>query len=84
MQNESTEDKASDAVSGRDEPVVSRPLWIRGTSPYSFRTGEWAVVIDVQNVTPKNLDERAVYICKYSDGFEDQIAICDDANYELG
>lgn len=63
---------------------IARPLLIRGTSPYSFRPGEWAVVIDVQNVTPKNLPERAVYVCRYSDGFKDLIPISDNANYELG
>jgi len=79
-----TDIKNKESVSNPVEQVVSRPLFIRGTSPYSFRSGEWAVIIDTQNRTPDGLPERPVYILKYSDGMEDSIPISDTENYELG
>tara|TARA_R110000822_G_scaffold47187_1_gene125402 strand:+ start:329 stop:571 length:243 start_codon:yes stop_codon:yes gene_type:complete len=79
-----TEQAKTPTVSNPVEAVVSRPLLIRGTSPYSFRNGEWAAIIDTQNRTPEGLPERPVYILKYSDGMEDSIAISDTKNYELG
>ena len=42
------------------------------------------MIIDTQNRTPEGLPERPVYVCKYSDGMEDYIAISDAENYELG
>lgn len=55
---------------------------IKGTSPYSFRAGEWATVIGKGMVAPKGLTAREVYICEYVDGFIDLISI-DDRNYVL-
>ena len=57
--------------------------WIRGTNPYSFRPGEWALIIGVKVSTPEGLKSRAGFEVVYSDGFSDDIAISDTDNYEI-
>ena len=58
---------------------------IRGTHHYSFRSGEWALVVGVVFVTPNpRLEPRPAYIVQYADGRTDHIALYDRENYELG
>jgi hypothetical protein len=56
---------------------------IRGTSPYSYRTGEWAIITGVKTCTPDGLESRIVFVCKYDDGFIDYIPLHDKSNYEF-
>lgn len=56
---------------------------IKGTNPYSFRPGEWALIIGVKVSTPEGLKPRAGFEVIYSDGFIDDIAISDTDNYEI-
>lgn len=54
-----------------------KKLFYRGTHQYSFRTGEWAIVIGM------SFDRRQCFIVEYPDGFRDYVAIIDVNNYEL-
>lgn len=56
---------------------------IRGTSPYSYRSGDFAKITGVVICTPKDLQERACFVCEYDDGFIDYIPIDDRENYEI-
>ncbi len=64
--------------------VVMCDAMIRGTSPYSFRSGEWAHIVGVKMSTPHGLATRAVYQCLYYDGVTDYIPVSDTVNYEIG
>lgn len=57
---------------------------IRGTSPYSYRAGEWALITGVKVCTPEGLGSRVAFECKYADGFVDYIPVRDESSYELG
>ena len=61
----------------------NRPARIRGISPYSFRSEEWADIVGVRISAPGGLVPRAVFECRYADGVIDYIAISDTANYEI-
>ena len=52
-------------------------LLYRGAHPYSFRSGEWASVVEMKS------DERQCFIVEYADGVRDYVAIIDVENYEL-
>ena len=56
---------------------------IRGTHHYSFRSGEWAKIIEVKVCTPKDMIERVAFVCEYGDGAIDYIPIVDSPNYEI-
>ena len=71
-------------VSNPVEAVVSRTLRIKGTHPYSFRSGEWADIDGAVMSKPEGLEERPVFVCRFEDGTVDYIAVSDDINYELG
>ena len=53
----------------------ARPAKIRGTSPHSFRKGEWATIVGVALFTPANFEERLCYVVMYPDGDLDYISI---------
>ena len=58
---------------------------IRGAHHYSYRSGEWALVVGVVFVTPNpRLEPRPAYLVQYVDGRTDHIALYDRENYELG
>ena len=57
---------------------------IRGTHPYSFRSGEWAEILTIQMTVLESGEARAVFKCVYNDGVVDYIAMLDSGNYELG
>lgn len=57
---------------------------IRGTHHYSYRSGEWAMVMGVVFVQPDpRLETRPAYLVQYEDGKTDHIALYDRENYEL-
>lgn len=56
---------------------------IKGTNPYSFRTGEWANIIGVKIFTPEGCVPRACFECVYDDGVVDYVAISDLKNYVI-
>jgi hypothetical protein len=56
---------------------------IRGTHRYSFRSGEWAEILNVVVCKPKGLEERAAFECRYEDGKLDYIPVADLGNYEI-
>lgn len=57
---------------------------IRGTHHYSYRNGEWGLVVGVVFVTPDpKLEPRPAYLVQYLDGKTDYIALYDRENYEL-
>ena len=57
---------------------------IRGTHHYSYRSGEWGLVVGVVFMTPDPmLEPRPVYLVQFADGKTDHIALYDRENYEL-
>lgn len=57
---------------------------IRGTHPYSFRSGEWAKVKGIAMIQPDWVEPRLAFICEYADGVIDYMAVDDfDSNYEI-
>ena len=66
-----------------NELLVIRNARIRGTHHYSFRTGEWAEILNVVVCKPKGLNERAAFECRYDDGKLDYIPVDDLSNYEI-
>lgn len=61
---------------------IEKPL-IRGIHPYSFRSGEWAVIADMVLVTSVNGTKRLNYMVMFDDGKVDYWPVCDDSNYEI-
>jgi len=57
------------------------PTHIRGTHPYSFRTGEWARIVGIE-IRNLRSGPRHVFKAVYDDDAKDTVAICDSANYE--
>lgn len=57
------------------------PTHIRGTHPYSFRTGEWARITGIEIMNLRS-GPRHVFKAVYDDDAKDTVAICDSANYE--
>lgn len=59
------------------------PTQYRGTHPYSFRTGEWAVIMDVVPVGVGEGMSRLCFKVWYpSDGVVDYVPLCDSEHYE--
>jgi len=57
---------------------------IRGTHHYSYRSGEWGLIVGVVFVTPDpRLEPRPAYVVQYEDGKTNHIALYDRDNYEL-
>lgn len=85
-QNKKTHENPSEAPtrSVGVQRIVSRPARIRGTHPYSFRSGEWAEIVGERMFTPHGMSERPVYECRFDDGVIDYIAISDAPHYEIG
>lgn len=54
-----------------------KKLYYRGTHPYSFRSGEWAEVVDIM------ISNRWCFVVQYTDGKIDTVPIVDTNNYEL-
>lgn len=73
----------SSAESASCNDLLVENARIRGTSPYSYRSGEFANITGVVMCTPKGLQERACFVCEYDDGFIDYIPIDDRENYEI-
>lgn len=61
---------------------IERPL-IRGIHPYSFRSGEWAVITDMVIVTSVSGTKRLNYMVMFDDGKVDYWPVCDESNYEI-
>nr|WP_317199783.1 hypothetical protein [uncultured Psychrobacter sp.] len=61
---------------------IEKPL-IRGTHPYSFRSGEWAVITDMVIVTSVSGTKRLNYMVMFDDGKVDYWPVCDESNYEI-
>lgn len=59
------------------------PVSIRWTHSFGFRSGEWANVIGVCMVEPKDREPRLCYSVMYQDGTYDGIPISDSDNYEI-
>jgi hypothetical protein len=51
--------------------ITVKPAKIRGTSPHSFRRGEWATVVGVVMARPDKFNERPCFVAMYADGFVD-------------
>lgn len=58
------------------------PIRLRGTHPYSFRTGQWATIESIVSVNLRS-GPRACWKVRYPDGDGDTVAACDTDNYEL-
>lgn len=54
-----------------------KKLYYRGTHEYSFRTGQWALVIGTI------FKERLCFLIEFPDGQLDYTPVIDIANYEL-
>ena len=61
---------------------IEKPL-IRGIHPYSFRSGEWAVITDMVIVTSVCGTKRLNYMVMFDDGKVDYWPVCDESNYEI-
>lgn len=61
---------------------IEKPL-IRGIHPYSFRSGEWAVITDMVIVTSVSGTKRLNYMVMFDDGKVDYWPVCDESNYEI-
>lgn len=61
---------------------IEKPL-IRGIHPYSFRSGEWAVITDMVIVTGVSGTKRLNYMVMFDDGKVDYWPVCDESNYEI-
>lgn len=75
--------KSTPAAGGQNELLVIRNARIRGTHHYSFRSGEWAEILNVVVCKPKGMEERAAFECRYEDGKLDYIPVDDFGNYEI-
>lgn len=61
---------------------IEKPL-IRGIHPYSFRSGEWAIITDMVMVTDVNAAKRLNYMVMFDDGRVDYWPVCDNSSYEI-
>ncbi len=51
--------------------------YLKGVSPYFFRTGETAKIVGTKIVTPENSTPRLCFKVRYSDGLIDYVALQD-------
>lgn len=66
------------------EPKVD-PLWVRGLHRYSFRSMEWALVLDAFMVTPDYGPRRPCLQVRFEDGVTDYWPVWDEPqHYEFG
>jgi hypothetical protein len=54
-----------------------------GTSGYSYRSGEPAVITGIETVFIEGKEPRACYKIEYADGMKDSCPISDSANYKI-
>ncbi len=54
-----------------------------GTSPYSYRSGEPAVIRGIETVYLEGKEPRACYKIEFADGMKDSCPISDYANYKI-
>lgn len=69
-------------VAKKPRLFIEKPL-IRGIHPYSFRSGEWAIITDMVMVTDVNVAKRLNYMVMFDDGKVDYWPVCDNSNYEI-
>jgi len=54
-----------------------------GTAPYSYRSGEPAVITGIETVFIEGKEPRACYKIEYADGMKDSCPILDYSNYKI-
>lgn len=56
---------------------------IKSVHPYSYRSGEDAIINAVVMYAPKVLDPMLCCQVEFKDGVTDYIPVCDGANYKI-
>jgi len=54
-----------------------------GTSGYSYRSGEPAIIVGIETVFIEGKEPRACYKIEYADGMKDSCPISDYTNYKI-